>query len=541
MTFPAACLLVFMATNISARGRNNANLNTLEQPNTSVNSNGTTTSSNNLVAIGQMLDSANRLINQQEIERETIRNQFPGYEPEQFQDTILETKLTSVYCQDGFKEQGFLEFIVNPQNNDRYNPRQMELYLKMHLTMADGTDLNANSCPVENFFKKFFKSVIVTNLSTGEQVTKGITYTSDLFKFLENFYLDEDAYKHERDKRKQELCEVTGRRLRAAANSNARLTARIARDRPQYLRKRIFKIDLSEVDDFFKINHPLFVPIKVRLEFETEMNKLFEVRPTTDVQAGNAQDVVCKYELDNSFSPELVFTMYTMSTRYTLKEKELFQINQLYDFGSYPKIVTDTRQIPAGSQNFNFTITNIPDKPIHLVLNMSSPTSVTHSSVYDNTLEDKAFQLIKKIDVRGLKTSTGVKDIEIETNSDQKHLHKRFLYGSLRNLVNNSPVFAKSSDLRETDYMRNFPTYESFVEKKTGNNGCYPLVINLTESKGTYEDAIDNPNVASSELSIGLVFDNPLNTIYSLQTSIITQGKFVLHTNASKTPQITRI
>ena len=177
-----------------------------------------------------------------------------------------------------------------------------------------------------------------------------------------------------------------------------------------------------------------------------------------------------------------------------------------------------------------------------MIIQIQSLTADQHASHYDNTFEDAAQKLLKRVIVTGCCNETGMKIINYELDNDNRPGDKYELYGSLRRLTNGTPVYALNTNLIDTKYMKNFITEEEFNKGFDDKNvsGCYPLVIDLSDSKGSYYDSDDNIDIKSPKMQVSLYFEKQTTEQYNIIITVLTKSKIVLELNENGLAVITK-
>ena len=499
-----------------------------------------------LLNLKRNIEEIGDIIQNKEAEKETIANDFPGYLPERYQDNVNAVEMNKMFTHNGWDSQNYLSFNIEVADKDRYIPYNMKLIFKGNFKKSDDQDFPANAIPVEGFYRKLFKKIEIKNKLTNELVNKDVEYDVDIFDFCDNFHYDETAFKHLENKRNQTLCNKVGRRLTVAnnGNTNNRLKERFEggnnSEWNKWAKKNLFIVDMSRIHSFFCIKSFLWAPIEIRLYFNTEMKSLFEVVPAADVGNG-ALDEVCKFVYDKKFEPSIVCPVFKMSEEYDSKDRSLFQTNPIYDLENYAKVYKYPIKTLTGQASAHVDMRGVKERPEFLIVQISSITAAEHLSHYDNTHEDVALGLIKRLFLRNVNTATGVRTFDIEPNNGNKIEDQIMLYNNFRRLANGACSVATDSELRNTDYIKNFITFEEFVATtKTIANERYPLVIDLTDSLGLYGGTNDKPDQTSPLMQLELIFNQNLTQQYSIETIVITTGKYALHLNDNYSAQITK-
>ena len=531
--------VVNMAASISKFGHNANNNNELEY-NNDIPTTGTTSS---YAGIANTMEMVDKLINKQKVKEDRVQKLHPGYLPDQYQDSIISSKLKYSYAQQGWKAQNFIQFKIDVNDRSRYNPSTARLLIKFKVVSNTGGNLPEGVIPVENFEKKMFEKIKIENAGTGDDVNRAIEYNTDLIELTEHFFLDEEDYKHSEEKRNQFLCESLGRRLKAK-QSNKRLTARMKqhgvwKDKDEWI------LDLSRIDEFFKINHLLWAPITITFYFQTNMKKLFEKVPTAAVVDNNVYDEPAKILFDDSFTPQLIYGEYFMSELYATEDAELYERNGLYDLGEYNKVTIEQQNIQKGAQSVNVFVKGLTNRVDYLAISLKSLTGQEHGSVYDSTYGDKAMALIEKVIIKNVNTPEGSKTYTtIFTNDVQNKIDLLESYGNFCRFVSGCPVLSTPAALRHTNYFRNLPTLDDYLSRrsitKANTDGCYPMIFDLSDSKGNFDDSKDNPNFVTPILAVEIVLKNNATQNYNVVITAFQKGKYVLH-NRGKIPCITKL
>ena len=86
--------------------------------------------------------------------------------------------------------------------------------------------------------------------------------------------------------------------------------------------------------------------------------------------------------------------------------------------------------------------------------------------------------------------------------------------------------------IQESDYNSRF--------KSTNISGCYPLVIDLSDSKGSYFDTDDNIKIISPKMQVTLYFKESTKIEYNVIITILTKSKIVLERNENGLAVITK-
>ena len=95
----------------------------------------------------------------------------------------------------------------------------------------------------------------------------------------------------------------------------------------------------------------------------------------------------------------------------------------------------------------------------------------------------------------------------------------------------------------DTNRQRNFLTWEQYREgmKKSSNKGCYPLVVDVSDSKGYYKGTDDNPATISNNVQVVLVTKVPLAKAMDIRVVAITKGSYQYYTDPTAgVPTITK-
>ena len=497
-------------------------------------------SSNNYASVSESINEMQNLIEKKQIKEETIERVFPGYLDEKFQSIIERTEIYSNTALSGWDSQDFIQFDIDPSDSQRYIPSNIRLLMYAKLRSTAGTNVPPNVIPVENFFKKYFKKIELRNKLSNELINKDIEYSSDIQEFLQHFKYDKEDYKHSIEDRNQSLCEVLGRRL-GKNKSYKRLSERInSPEKNKWDTITKFEIPLSILHPFFKISEKMWMSINVKLFMETDWKKLFEAVPTADVTDQTIE--LAKVEKNKSKAPELIYPIYTVSPEYRQNEMELFKENQTYDYGNYVKIHKRPTTIIKGADSSIIDVLGINERPNYMIIQIQSLTADQHASHYDNTFEDAAQKLLKRVIVTGCYNETGMKIINYELDNDNRPGDKYELYGSLRRLTNGTPVYALNTNLIDTKYMKNFITEDEFNKGFDDKNvsGCYPLVIDLSDSKGSYYDSDDNIDIKSPKMQVSLYFKKQTTEQYNIIITVLTKSKIVLERNENGLAVITK-
>lgn len=517
-----------MATFASKTGHS-LNPSTLDQQN---DKDVTTGVPSSFAGIVETVDSMNNLINQRKVKMERVAKLHPGYLPDQYQNSIDSTKIVYGYAQQGWVAQNFIQFEIQPKGNEYYNPSTMKLTLRMALKSANGVAaLPANIIPVENFERKLFNKVKIENVDTKDDVNNKVEYTSDLLELADHFFLDRTAFNQEPEGRNQSLCQSIGRRLVANA-TNARLEARRA-VHATYRDKQTWEIDLSKIDNFFKINRPLSIPIVITLYFETNQKKLFEAVPTANIAANAVYNEPAKIVFTESFTPQISYGVTTMSAMYVGEDQELFEENKIYDLGEYPKITVEQKSMQTGAQNCVVFLRGLQHRINFLAISIQSLTGQEHGSVYDSTLEDRAMSLIDKFIIKNIYTPNGIENRTYTLTNDIQHrTDLDELYAGFRRFCTGAPVTATNHFLKKTDYLRNFPTKTVYLAPRevavAAATGCYPIIVDLTDSKGIFDGENDNQKFVSPLIEVEIVFKQNAAQDYNVVLTAFQKGNYVL-------------
>ena len=503
----------------------------------------TTGTSSSYAGIVNTVDTMDKLINERKAKQERIAKLHPGYLPDKYQDSITQTKIEYKYAQQGWKQQNYVQFPLQVNQGNRYNPSTAKFRIKFRLRSAAGGDLPNNVIPVENFENKFIQKVRIENMGTKDDINRAVEYRSDLLTLAENFFYDSDVYKHEDESRNQLLCESIGRRTRANA-SNKRLDQRM-QNHNLWKTKTEWIIDCSKLDDFFKINHPLWTSVMVTFFFETNQKKLFEAKPAANVPNDQIYAEPAKIVFDESFTPQLFYTVTTMSQLYNTEDNELYETNKMYDLGEYNKITVEQKNMAQGAQNCTVFLRGLTNRIEFLCITVQSLTGQEHGSVYDSTMEDQTLKLVEKIIIKnlynpnGTETKTFILDNDIQNRSDLMEL-----YGGFRRFVCGAPNVATVSALKHTEYLRNLPTEADYLSRrsaaKANTDGCFPVCIDCTDSKGLFDDADDDPSFVSPLIEVELVFKQNATRDYNIVLTAFQKGKYIL-SNVDKIPSIKKI
>ena len=494
--------------------------------------------------IANALETANDLINKKQIQKSIMIETFPGYLPDKYQKNIKDAAYTYVYAEQGWDTQKYLTFSFVPGMSRRYNPFTAILMFKGQIVKVadENTGLDTNALPVEGFYRKFFKKIEIKNLNTNTLVNKSVEYDTDLFDFMANWYYDTGDYVHEEASRNQGLVQSLGRRLGANASNN-RIENRLnAGENQIWVDKRLFMIDMSKIHSFFSINELMWVPLEIKLYFNDDYRKLVEIKPTEAVDAANQYDTIYKMKFDTSFPPQIMLAEYTMTPMYLQEEDTLFSENGIYDYGNYAKVTKRSKTIPLGADQAVIDITGITERPEWLILQIQSLTSQEHLSHYDSYNEDVALNLIKRVVITDINNADGKKEIDFEINNSNKMIDKLMAYNSLKRFTNGAPVFSTNTSLKNTKYMKNFCTWSQFrkgIENK--DQGNFPLVFDLSDSKGTYDGTADNNSFISPKIQCVVYLNATSTKQHNLVVTIVTTGKYALHMNDNGQPEITKV
>lgn len=529
-----------MATTFDVKGNSNARGSNLRSQ---IDVIGGQASGDTYADVADSLDRANDLINKNQIQKNTIIDTFPGYLPDQFQKNITDSQYRVVYAEQGWDTQKYMTFIISPGSGRRYNPSHAKIYFKANIEKTDGTALGDNALPVENFYAKLFKKIEITNLNTGTLVNKNIEYNSDLFDLMSNWYYDGADYKHVENTRNQKLVQTVGRRVTAANNTNERLEKRFSdNEQKKWAAKTMFDIDLAKVHSFFGINTLMWVPLEMKFYLNDDYRQLFEIKPAADVDAADIYKTEYTIKYDNSFPPQIIMPEFSMSPSYQQQDAELFSQNGIYDLGNYVKPYKRIQTISLGADQATIPITGITERPEWLIIQMQSLTSLEHQTHYDSTHEDLALNLIKRVVISGLETVDGVKEIDFEVNNPNKIVDQLTAYNALRRFTTNAPTFATNTALRETNYLGNFLTESEFMYGATKKDkGCFPLVFDLSDSKGTYDGASDDNSYLSPKIQCSIYLNNATITTYNILLTVVTTGKYALSMNDNGQPVIIKV
>ena len=132
--------VVNMAASISKFGHNANNNNELEY-NNDIPTTGTTSS---YAGIANTMEMVDKLINKQKVKEDRVQKLHPGYLPDQYQDSIISSKLKYSYAQQGWKAQNFIQFKIDVNDRSRYNPSTARLLIKFKVVSNTGGNLPDN-------------------------------------------------------------------------------------------------------------------------------------------------------------------------------------------------------------------------------------------------------------------------------------------------------------------------------------------------------------------------------------------------------------
>jgi len=514
-----------MATNFSPRGSSNSTGNAL---NMQLDVPGGQAGGTNYTDIWNALDRAEELIVKDRVEKKLIEEVFPGYLQDQFQTNIVSSGYSYVYAETGWKDQKYMTFTISPGRGKRYNPANIRLSFKAKIVTVkdkDNEPLDNNAIPVENFYQKLFKKVEINNIVNGELVNKSIEYDTGLFNLMSHFYYDKEDYKHTEEERNQNLVNSMGRRLLQNA-TNLRLDARLGSTEYEiWKNKEWFHIDLSKIHTFFSINELMYLPIEIKLYLNDDFRQLFEIKPAAAV--ANPYETLIKVEYDSSYPPTLLVSDFDMSVSYQQQDKELYKKNRLYDLGNYTKPYKTITTVPLGADRATLDITGVTERPEWLIIQLQSLTSQEHQTHYDSYSEDQALNLIKRVFITGIGTVEGLKEIDFEVNNDSKLTDQLYSYNALRRFTTNAPLFATSTALKGVNYLKNFPTevdYRACIANPA--NGCFPLVFDLSDSKGNYNGSIDNTSFISSKMQCTIQLNTAAVRQSNFVATVVTTAKY---------------
>lgn len=521
-------------------GTSNSSGNNLKTPQQATESTG---GSGGFYDVASAIDQAYSIINNKEIQSDIITNKFPGYLPEQFQNTIKTSGYENFYAQPAWHEQKWLEFVIIPPLSHRYNPSLFKLIIKFRMVnAADNGNLPNNTIPVENVFKKLFNRVEIINMNSNTFINNNIKYDDSILDFTANWFYDAEDYKHSLDKKTTELCERVGRRLQANV-SNRRLNQRIQNEHAGWAAQTRYEITLSNIHQFFRVNSLMGVPLKFKFYLNDDNRQLFETVPGADVGVGHIFNETGKILYDTSYLPRLIAPIFEITETHQQQDRELFSQNGVYDLGNYVKVYNRMQTITAGAEQINIDINGINERPNFIVIRFVSLTNVEHLSVYDNTFEDVAMNKLKRIVINGINTDKGVKTLNYELNDDSKFENQLSLHGNFCRLVAGCPSYMVEPQLKNTAYLRNLPTQAEFLRGQTNlDRGCFPLVFDLTDSKGTINGTLDDTRHKSPNIQLNLYL-NPgaADVSYNVLVDVLTSSNIILQNFEGSKPTVTMV
>ena len=373
-------------------------------------------------------------------------------------------------------------------------------------------------------------------------MNQDIEYKTDVPELMKHWYYDAADFKHTEGIRNQSLVETIGRRTKKDA-SNLRLTKRFtSTEQAIWKNMTMFEIDMSKIHSFFGINNLMWVPLQIKLYFNDDYRQLFEIRPTEDIDEANVYDTQYGIIWDESFPPQIILPLYEMSASYQQQDAELFKQNGVYDLGNYSKPSIPIQTIPKGADQITMDISGITERPEWLVIQVQSLTAKMHLSHYDSTHEDIAQNIIKRVVITGIETPSGTKEIDFEVNNANKKADQLMSYNALKRFTTNAPLFTTNSVLMGTDYMGNFVKKSDFQKGATDKSkGVFPLVFDLSDSKGNYDGSSDDNCYLSSQLQFNLYLNNDTEEQYNVVVTVITAGKYVLYMNDNGQPGIKKV
>ena len=405
-------------------------------------------------------------------EKSVINDYFRGFLSESFQGNINAVSMPiTVTAESYYKSKDNITFLINP-GTSYYNPRYMRFVLPIKFTNADGSDLAATTIAANAFIGNLIKSIDVTTYN-GEKMITPPTIEKNIRSYLMSQLklIPSDRLKYMSEYSYSPKVVSLAQRDHTIDSTNTNIVDRIKKWHKRQKTGYQYYFDMYMLSPFF-FNGLTEEKIKIVINLETNMQKIFEVTKKGDINApaGN---------FTFTAAPELRYRTIDQSAIVATYFNNIFNTVNGYDY-TRNIIHNEKRSIEmtTGSMTSQFTFNAMTGQMDFLRLSLIPQLSDNHPNPYCAYDVNSITSTIDNITLYNYYVGTNQTTLTIDFNKEDD---KRVMYENYLAYIMDGCSMESVSGYVYNQLLPNVPTYEEYFQMGISD---LPLIFDLRKSKG---------------------------------------------------------
>ena len=453
------------------------------------------------------------------IKGDVVTDYMTGFLDPTFQGLIKQTKKNNlIYAHPQYVNKNTIEFELKVPVGFSYNPSTLILVLPIKFTSVDGKSaLPANVCAVNAWSGKLIESIEIfknnTNVSiTPQQEIKPYKLMIDELKKIppSKLSLIEDLQYSNKE------VTVDTRRSNTTSTAEDNLDDRYTKFYDIQKADNYYQIPLKFLNRYFQIDEIVSENIKIVLNLENDMRKIFERKGTLTTSPHKAPGDYVFHK-----SPYIICPTFSTSPYYRHFKGEGMKSSNNYRLGITDVYTTRTYEMAATTNQENIEFGSIVKQFNWLELNLYPGESVNHTSPFDTYGRNFITSKLSSIEIENVGAS--YKTTDLSFNLD-KYEDKSLLYNNFLAFMADSCSLNDRTSYLNSELIETLPNQKKYFDGTTN----YPIYIDLRASAG-YLKMLDPINRDDANLLIKVKTKDavPNGTFYILECHGISKGEYM--------------
>ena len=455
----------------------------------------------------------------------SLSRYIPGTTKPSRQGQIATIEEKRAYCDDTYKDQRNLEFVIELSAGRYTNYSTMQVVLPVYFrkNSAATTDIADDVITVNNFFARWLKEINIVRYPDDITILPSNTtvpiadYSANILKHMHDDQLNTIKKTLLYSKKKVSLSGNRDRRGHSDNDDNLRtddnIKDRISEFHDQLAEKTYYRIPLKFFTELGAQNISHNINTKIMFTLETNRNKLFETTKKVDNIPATAPDAKPIF-FDR---PYIEFNQIQLDQNFQQYFNATLKAMSALRLGIFMLPYRQTYEMAAGSQTQTIKFTNMPTQMEWMEISLVYDKSYVHSTGYDSYDLEIAAKSLSNIKIENAKvygTATEL-NYDLTNHNDQSQLYSNFVAYQC-----NGCSTAPLTQYRRSEIYQKLTKFKDYF--KTSDE---KLFVDLRVSRG-YTDELEKLTRSDHDVNLIITLKKAATAKLRLQVTTYSQAEY---------------